>query len=102
MDEAEEAAPEAREGAKTPEMPADAPKEEAAPPLHPELAEFDVPERVLLLIGGLPEVQEYVVDLHKTIRSFRNATAALQQVMALRSLIPLERLAKYLQIIKSI
>jgi predicted deacylase len=71
--------PDDREGSKTPEMPVEAPSEPPPPKVHPELAEFDVPERILRLVESLPDVQEYILDLHKTFRSFKNATAALQQ-----------------------
>ncbi|XP_059488851.1 angiogenic factor with G patch and FHA domains 1 isoform X2 [Neocloeon triangulifer] len=65
-----------REGAKTPEMKVEAKL------LNPDLAEFDVPEHVLEQIGDLPQVQEYIVDLNRTIRSFKTATAALQQLQS--------------------
>lgn len=77
MQEQETAAPVNRDGSKTPEMPA--PSEPQAPKVHPELAEFDVPERILFLIESLPDVQDYILDLHKTFRSYKTATAALQQ-----------------------
>ncbi|XP_065350453.1 angiogenic factor with G patch and FHA domains 1 isoform X2 [Cloeon dipterum] len=65
-----------RDGAKTPEMKVEAPEVR----LNPELAEFEVPENIVDQIGELPQVQEYIVDLHRTIRSFKTATAALQQL----------------------